>query len=236
MKHIDWKLTMLVAFACSPLPTGCGGSLDPDQDFSAGRAAVPSQYTSPGKAGAGGKDAGSPPSTASSTNAGWRANPDGDAGQSEGVVAKADAGGGGSWSQSNAGAPKPAAVGGGGAAATTSNSAMPPAAGSGAAGTVPAAACDFRGLVQMKCGNANCHGAPASGTGLDLTSASLAMRVEGRKGASACTDKLLIDKDHPEASMLYLKVTGTSCGAKMPLGGALTESEQRCFLTWIEGL
>jgi hypothetical protein len=113
---------------------------------------------------------------------------------------------------------------------------MPPAAGSGAAGTVPAAACDFRGLVQMKCGNANCHGAPASGTGLDLTSASLAMRVEGRKGTSACTDKLLIDKDHPEASMLYLKVTGTSCGAKMPLGGALTESEQSCFLSWIEGL
>jgi hypothetical protein len=78
-----------------------------------------------------------------------------------------------------------------------------------------AAACDFRG---------------------HLTSASLAMRLEGRKGASACTDKLLIDKQSPEDSMLYLKVTGTSCGLKMPLGGSLTATEQACMLDWIGSL
>jgi len=97
-------------------------------------------------------------------------------------------------------------------------------------------ACDFRGLIQMKCGNASCHGAPAMNTGLDLTSASLATRVAGRKGAGACTSNLLIDKDYPEQSKLYLKVTGTSCGTKMPVGGSLTAGDQQCILSWIEGL
>jgi len=133
--------------------------------------------------------------------------PEGDAGSNEGTDAQAAADGG---TVATAPAPAPAPA--------------------------PAAGCDFRGLMQMKCGNASCHGAPGSSTGLDLTSASLATRVAGRKGASACGDKLLIDKDQPEASLLYLKVTGSSCGARMPLGGALTASEQACVLSWIEGL
>lgn len=97
--------------------------------------------------------------------------------------------------------------------------------------------CDFRGLVAMKCGSAACHGAPATGTGLDLTSASLATRVAGRKGPAACANNLLIDKTNPAKSALYLKVTGTTCGSQMPLtGGTLTPTEQACFLSWIEGL
>lgn len=120
---------------------------------------------------------------------------------------------------------------------------MPPMAAMMAAGSVSpkpaadaAAACDFRGLVQMKCGNASCHGAPATNTGLDLTSPSLAMRVAGRKGPSACSSKLLIDTANPKQSALYLKVTGTSCGSQMPLGGTLSASEQACVLSWIEAL
>lgn len=97
-------------------------------------------------------------------------------------------------------------------------------------------ACDFRGLVQMKCAGSACHGAPASGTGLDLTSPMLAMRVEGRKGPSACGNTLLIDKANPKRSALYLKVTSTECGSRMPLGGTLTAAEQACFLSWIDGL
>jgi hypothetical protein len=99
-----------------------------------------------------------------------------------------------------------------------------------------AVACDFRGLVQMKCGNLSCHGAPAQTTGLDLTSAGLANRLADRTGSSGCPDHLLIDKADPTQSMLYLKVTGTSCGVKMPLGGSLTTDEQACILSWIEGL
>ena len=64
----------------------------------------------------------------------------------------------------------------------------------------------------------------------------LAARVQGRKGKGACTDKLLIDANNPSESKLYLKVTGSTCGSPMPLGGMLTEPEQECVLTWIENL
>jgi hypothetical protein len=97
-------------------------------------------------------------------------------------------------------------------------------------------ACDFRGLVQMKCAGSACHGAPASGTGLDLTSPMLAVRVEGRKGPAACANTLLIDKANPKRSAIYLKVTGTECGSRMPLGSTLTAAEQACVLSWIDGL
>jgi hypothetical protein len=116
--------------------------------------------------------------------------------------------------------------------------AAPAAGGGGTRATQPDAgpACDFKGLVQMKCGSASCHGAPATGSGLDLTTASLATRVDGRKGIGSCDDKLLIDKDNPTQSALYLRVTGATCGVKMPLGGSLTPNEQGCILSWIEGL
>jgi hypothetical protein len=101
----------------------------------------------------------------------------------------------------------------------------------------PAAmACDFRAIMQAKCGNANCHGAPGSVTGLDLTTAMLGARVEGRKGKGSCTDKLLVDVDNPRQSKLYLKVSGSSCGSQMPLGGMLSSDEQACVLNWIEKL
>lgn len=111
-----------------------------------------------------------------------------------------------------------------------------PTAGSMSAPMDAGSACDFRGLVQAKCGSSGCHGGPSASTGLDLTSASLAMRVEGRKGPSACKDRLLIDPENPAQSALYLKVTGSSCGSQMPLGGSLSSSEKACFLSWIEGL
>jgi len=98
------------------------------------------------------------------------------------------------------------------------------------------AECNFRELMQSKCGNANCHGAPASSTGLDLTSASLAMRVNGRTGTGACRDRLMIDHETPAQSALYLKVSGDSCGLPMPPGASLTPTEQDCVLSWIEGL
>ena len=90
--------------------------------------------------------------------------------------------------------------------------------------------------MMAKCGNASCHGAPASSTGLDLTSANLGTRVQGRKGKGECRDNFLIDPDNPADSKLYLKVTGSTCGSQMPLGGMLTQPEQECVLTWIENL
>jgi hypothetical protein len=100
----------------------------------------------------------------------------------------------------------------------------------------PEPACDFRGLMQAKCAGASCHGGPGNSTGLDLTTASLATRVEGRSAAGACSDALLVDKNNPSQSVLYLKVAGTDCGTRMPVGGTLTADDQDCVLSWIEGL
>lgn len=100
-----------------------------------------------------------------------------------------------------------------------------------------AAACDFKGLVMNRCAGSSCHGGPAAGSGLDLTSAMLPMRVEGRKGPASCSSNLLIDKTNPAKSALYLKVTGSTCGSQMPLGGGtLPKADQDCILSWIEGL
>jgi hypothetical protein len=107
---------------------------------------------------------------------------------------------------------------------------------SGATQTPQPVACDFRGLMQAKCGSPSCHGAPGSSTGLDLTSAMLAARVAGRQGSGACSDKLLVDPENPRDSKLYLKVSGTTCGPQMPLGGQLNTDEQACVLTWMEQL
>ena len=97
-------------------------------------------------------------------------------------------------------------------------------------------ACDFPALVQAKCGSSSCHGAPALNTGLDLTSPALAARIGDLPGPGPCADLPMIDRENPELSALYLKVTGTTCGIQMPLTGTLSLDEEACFLTWIEGL
>lgn len=224
MIKLDWTLACVIA----GLATGCAGKLDSHEDFFGDRTSGAIKSSA----------AGSGDKSAAGSGSRWQ-----DAGASD---SKAQAGtpasSNTSSSMSAAGSRAPAQPAWGTEDDYDAGSSTTPAAGSGGAAKpdagspTMAAACDFKGIVQTKCGNPNCHGAPASNTGLDLTTAGLAMRLDGRKGASACTDKLLIDKDHPENSMLYLKVTGSDCGVKMPLGGSLTASEQACFLTWIEGL
>jgi len=100
----------------------------------------------------------------------------------------------------------------------------------------PAPACDFKALMQTKCGNAACHGGPTNSTGLDLTSEGLAARLMGESGSGVCGTKQMIDLDDPADSVLYLTVTGSSCGTRMPIGASLTEGEQTCILRWIENL
>lgn len=226
MSKLDWTLACVIA----GLAAGCAGKLDPHEDYFGDRTSGAIKTSA----------AGSGERSAAGSGSRWQ-----DAGASDSSAQAGASAPKNDASMSAAGSRAPAQPAWGSDDdydAGSSKAADPPAAGSGGAAKPDAgaasmaAACDFKGIVQTKCGNPNCHGAPASNTGLDLTSAGLAMRLDGRKGASACTDKLLIDKDHPEASMLYLKVTGSDCGVKMPLGGSLTASEQACFLTWIEGL
>jgi len=107
-------------------------------------------------------------------------------------------------------------------------------AGSADAGT--AIACDFKALMQQKCGGSACHGGPSSSTGLDLTSENLAMRVRGKKGSGGCTSSLIIDPDNPAESVLYTSVTDDTCTTRMPIGQKLPDSEQQCILQWIEAL
>jgi hypothetical protein len=220
--NYTWGWTCVLSIAAM----GCAGKLDPNEDYYANSNPVlrpDSGVEQP----------------AEQAGSGWREAPDGgwdDAGQQaeppkqsagQGGSGRASAAGSGSANAAagRAGAPTPAAAGRGGSSA--------PAAGGGAP---VAASCDFRALMQAKCGNSSCHGAPAESTGLDLTSAMAGARLDGRTGRTACTDKLLIDKDNPEDSVLYLKVSGSECGVRMPLGGTLSADEQDCVLSWIEGL
>lgn len=145
-------------------------------------------------------------------------------------AASAGTGGAGGWRAPAAGAP----MAGSGASEPVTDKDNEDAGVADADSAQPT--CDFRALMQAKCGNATCHGGPDSGSGLDLTSAMLAARVEGREGKGTCDDKLLVDPDNPRDSKLYLKVSGSTCGSQMPLGGQLNAEEQACVLTWIEGL
>lgn len=102
--------------------------------------------------------------------------------------------------------------------------------------TDAAASCDFKALMQARCGAASCHGSGGAAAGLDLATDGLAARVGDRKASGACADAPLIDRDDPAQSVLYRRVTGASCGVQMPLGGLLRSDEQACILSWIEGL
>ncbi len=97
-----------------------------------------------------------------------------------------------------------------------------------------AALCNFKALMQTKCGSAACHGGVGSSTLLDLTTDGLAMRLQGFQGSGSCANMLMVDPQNPAQSALYLRVSGTSCGVRMPLGGmALSSEEQECILQWI---
>lgn len=107
-----------------------------------------------------------------------------------------------------------------------------PDAASDAAVTV---SCDFDTLMAQRCGKLSiCHILPAPAASLDLVSPDLATRLEGRSGTSACGEYLLLNPESPEQSALYLKVTDSPCGARMPLGEFLTPEDQTCILEWIQ--
>jgi hypothetical protein len=97
-------------------------------------------------------------------------------------------------------------------------------------GTCP----DVPTYLATSCGTTGCHAATNSAGGLDLASADLATRLDGKK-ASGGTG-LLIDPSSPDQSVLYTKLTASPpFGSRMPLGGApLDDTTVSCVLTWIE--
>jgi hypothetical protein len=100
----------------------------------------------------------------------------------------------------------------------------------------PAPSCDFKALVQMKCATSFCHDSTTHSQNLDLSKDDLGTELKDRKGTRACSDYNMIDSTDATQSLLYVKVTDKACGTRMPLGGNLTEDEQKCILSWIEGL
>ena len=129
-----------------------------------------------------------------------------------------------------------AATDAGPAEAAVSADAAPVTRDAGAPTPDSGSGCDARALFAQKCGNAGCHGAGAVASGLDLVSNDLATRLAGKKGSGACSSYALIDREAPERSALYVKVTAEACGSRMPLGGTLSDKEQACILTWLESL
>jgi len=117
--------------------------------------------------------------------------------------------------------------------------------------------------MEKSCTSADgvCHGGSPPIVGLDLTAAGIAAANNGDDfvgrapsndvavGGAACSPmsampimgKFIIDKDNPEASLLYAKMqAGPPCGARMPLlprpkqPMVVSATDQACILTWIK--
>lgn len=91
-------------------------------------------------------------------------------------------------------------------------------------------------LLAPRCGVAGCHAAVSPQAGLDLLTAGARARMLGSPATSSCLGAPLVDSASPEQSVLYLKVAGTQCGARMPsLGDPLSATEIECLRLWIAG-
>jgi len=104
----------------------------------------------------------------------------------------------------------------------------------GSMGTGGGAGCPMACMIIMtKC--ATCHQMTGGAGMLDLMTANPGMRLKDMKSPNvACSGKALIDSASPMASLLYTKVTATPpCGARMPIGSMLSDSEITCMQQWV---
>jgi hypothetical protein len=91
-------------------------------------------------------------------------------------------------------------------------------------------------MLRDTCAKATCHVAGATAAaGLDLASSDAFSRMYGVT-SSMCGEEI-ISPLGPDHSLLVEKLAGTTtCGARMPLGGApLSASEMACVRDWITG-
>ena len=92
-------------------------------------------------------------------------------------------------------------------------------------------------IFATKCAAGPCHAAYTPAAGLDLITPGVAERLVGEPAAGEeCAGMgTLAVPDDPEASLLYLKLTGTPpCGAAMPLlAEPLSDKELSCVRDWI---
>jgi hypothetical protein len=92
-------------------------------------------------------------------------------------------------------------------------------------------------ILAMSCAGSGCHEAYMPAAQLDLITPGVADRLVGgtAKGEGCLDMGVLAVPEDPEASLLYLKLTGSPpCGEPMPLlGTALTAKEISCVKDWI---
>jgi hypothetical protein len=84
---------------------------------------------------------------------------------------------------------------------------------------------DVQSIFTASCVAASCHGTPRPPTNPDLRAGSSWAALVNVTSAGYPPD-LRVEPGHPERSVLYLKISGTSRGARMPFGLAPLDSAQ----------
>lgn len=82
--------------------------------------------------------------------------------------------------------------------------------------------------------NALCIGCHPGTGGFSLTAASAYNQIVGVDMVGSCRQMARVQPGEPDNSGLYRRVTGTTCGTRMPTGGPpLTAQQQTTLRTWI---
>lgn len=91
-------------------------------------------------------------------------------------------------------------------------------------------------ILVPTCGVGGCHSAEDPQASLDLATPNARARIITGLATSSCAGEPLLDADAPTQSVLYRKVAGQTCGARMPsIGPALSPAHVDCIRLWIAG-
>lgn len=101
-------------------------------------------------------------------------------------------------------------------------------------GTTPPVTVSFSGRIQPIFNNncVNCHGSGGSG-GLTLTSSVSYSNLVNVTAQSSCTSLKRVLPHDADNSVLYRKVSGPTCGNRMPQGGSLIQANIDTIRAWI---
>ena len=86
-------------------------------------------------------------------------------------------------------------------------------------------------ILAMRCAGSACHSGATPAAKLDLVSPGVAARVVGVMSTEC--NGALVDPAAPDSSILYQKISGTMCGARMPSGSTLDDTQIACIKEWI---
>ncbi len=96
----------------------------------------------------------------------------------------------------------------------------------------PTQSVSFAGQIQPIF-NANCISCHGTNGGLTLTASVSYSQLYHVTASSSCTSLHRVFPIDADNSVLYKKVSGTTCGSRMPLGGSLLQTEINLIRDWI---